>query len=181
MELIRNFILELGFFELLFALLFLLVSPIILWWRGSNELESKYGRRSIGICYKIGAVALTLVDLALLVVFGKDIWYHVSSSFGPTIKGLLIAAIVCVVLFPVCYAGSMFRSMFEAMKIIRSDPTKRVKRRSKIKAMLSGIALIIITVAGFLFLPIKLAIILSGTIVVALTIGWFGSFLVPDV
>ena len=84
METIQNFILGLDFFDLLFALLFLLVGPILLWSLGADELKSKYGRQTRGKLYKVGAAALALADIALTVLFGKDIWFHIANSFGPT-------------------------------------------------------------------------------------------------
>lgn len=166
-EYVRKFIYSLGFFELLFLLAFALLGPWLLWSSGNK--------------FKPLSVLLVIADIALFVFFGWDLWAHISTSFGPAMIGLVVVIVACIMLFPVCYLGSMHRSWIKARKVVRDDPTKSIKR-SFLRNLFVGTAFLVLVIPLlFVYLPIKLAFLAIGMVMLALAVGWWGGFLVPDV
>jgi len=178
MAAITEFILGLGFFGLVTHLLILVGSPFLMWMWGTKEL-TVYRNPLRGYLYRGTAVTITIVTISSLLLFGRIIWFQLYRSLGPSLRGLVLIVLICIILLPVCYAGSLFRRYFRAHRLAVLSRVV-VPRRLVRNSLLGAVAILILVILGFVTLPLKFALGVVVLVSLATLAGWWSGILVPD-
>ncbi|MBI4675767.1 MAG: hypothetical protein HY741_29355 [Chloroflexi bacterium] len=159
--------------------LFLFVVPIGVFAGAIGALRrDAYHDRETGkgvALLSIGILLLVLIGL-LLLTFGSRLVQLTVDSIGGWVIGLLIAGIICLVALPVSLVGGQLRSAFEYGR-------RGYWSRGNRALVVGMLGLLAIGVMGFMAYGANIVIGLGFAVlaVIALVLGWFGRFLVPEV
>lgn len=181
----RDFVLkaieDASFLEALSIWGFFLFGPAWLLVRGGKGLwarswDSPSPRMSIG--YMVAGLASYAVVLWFLISFGGVFLSHTRASVGPWVFGLLIAIGICAIALPIGYSGFQLRTAWELKKRPSLAPSGRAALRFGVIGVASVVWVAVLLLA---LTPLKIGLGFTLLATVALVIGWFGRFLVPDV
>lgn len=167
---------QLGFIEWLFIWLFLLAIPMYAIVDAVTAVRQKGLRKGAGQL-SIGVIFVTLL-VWLLISSGRQMVELTITSLGGWARGLLIAVLLCIIAFPISLVGSQFRAAFEFSRkgYWQSHARKPLFLGVMGIVIITIIALVIHQLGGILY-----ASIYSGLTILALILGWFGQFLVPEI
>lgn len=167
---------EFGLFEWLLVWLFLLGVPIGVFASAIRAVRER-GIRKGGGRLSIGVVLIALLGW-LLISSGKRMVELTIASVGGWVIGLLVAGVLCAIAFPMSLAGSQLRAAFEYS---RKGYWIGHGRKSLLIGMTGVVVIIGIAFAIHRLGDISLVLAFDGVAALALVVGWFGQFLVPEI
>lgn len=178
---ISGFFKEFGLIEWLFFWGFLLVTPFF--WFGEaitqfrNKRRDREKARQSAIRNLLKGTAFLGCVAVLLALFGRPLIAMTIEGAGSWLIGLLMAAGLCLVAFPICLVGAQLRQAYEYGK-----PSYPAALRSK--ALTNGMFGILTAAAVGLSLYLfdgRIGLAFSVVALLAVIVGWFGNILVPEV
>jgi hypothetical protein len=175
-EFVVNMINDFGPIEWLLVWLLLFAPPVIAFYISMKGFRAKENRLAT-MSLIIGMILTGLLTWLLWSIGAQMVQMTVTSA-GIFVIGILIAAAVCLVAFPIGLVGSQLRAAFEYRR--RGSWVERGRKSFLIG--LSGLLVLAVLIATIYQNGSFMAASIFGVITLSiLVLGWFRRFLVPDV